>query len=116
MLNKLASNQGFNKFLGIAKSFMGWGELRAAGANIRGGMGQLGYAARGKAGTFRSQVTRAGTEQLGGGMRQLGAWATGGFVGGKGQVGRAAGRIGGATIGVGAGVDFLNPWGLGWGD
>jgi hypothetical protein len=117
MFEKIASNKGFNKFAGIAKKFFGWGELGAAGANIKGGMGQLNYAARGKAGTFQNQVFAAGGQQLGGGMRQLGAWATGGFAGGGGaRVGRAAGRIGGTAFGVGATADFLNPWGLGWGD
>ena len=38
------------------------------------------------------------------------------WAGKRGRSGVIAGRLGAGVIGGGAVADFLNPWGLGWGD
>jgi len=109
--NKLVSNKGFNKVMSTLKNTLGWGELKAGASNLRSG-----FQAMNKAGGSFTAL-EAGMNQYVGGSRQLGAWAAGGFVGGgAGRVGRSAARIGGVAFGAGATADFLNPWGLGWGD
>ncbi len=105
MMAKLAANQGFNKFMGIAKSFMGWGGIRGAGRGLGRGVRGIG------AGQYAE-----GSQQILGAGRRLGGWATAsGFQGGK-RAGAIGARMGGAGFGAGATADFLNPWGLGWGD
>ncbi len=105
MMAKLAANQGFNKFMGIAKSFMGWGAIRGAGRGLGRGIRGIG------AGQYAE-----GSQQILGAGRRLGGWATAsGFQGGR-RAGAIAARMGGAGLGAGATADFLNPWGLGWGD
>ena len=105
MFGKLAANQGFNKFMGVAKSFMGWGAIRGAGRGMGRGIRGL------KAGQFSE-----GSQQILGAGRRMGGWATGsGFQGGK-RAGAIAARMGGAGFAAGATADFLNPCGLGWGD
>ena len=37
MFGKLMANQGFNKFTGLAKSFMGWGALKGVGRQAAAG-------------------------------------------------------------------------------
>jgi hypothetical protein len=94
---------------GVMSDIMGVGQLRGVGrmaSNLRpgrftrAGMGP-GYYTGGNIQTLGPQV----------GVN-FGRWATGaGFTGGA-RVGVGAARIGGTA----AAADFLNPWGLGWGD
>lgn len=105
MFGRLAANQGFNKFMGVAKSFMGWGAVRGAGRGLGRGIKGL------KAGQYAE-----GSQQILGAGRRMGGWAmASGFQGGK-RAGAIAARAGGTAFGAGATMDFLNPWGLGWGD
>ena len=101
----LKANAGFGwKALKANPStFMGTGQLRA--------MGRV-------AGSMRSGNIRSLGPELG---RMAGRWAMGGGVYGSPQM-RGAARLfrGGAAAGGiaagGAAADFLNPWGIGWGD
>ena len=136
MFGALRANAAFNAIRGVA----GFGTLRQAGMGFRSaykaaggarGIGRMGagLSAVGigatKAGDFRAGVGTvmgvgkalgARTPRMGMGMRMgvgsIGKWATGGGYTGARRVGVAAARVGGA----GAAADFMNPWGLGWGD
>ena len=94
---------GFSALTGDPKTVMGFGQLTALGrqgqalrpGNVLGLGRQMGYTAR--------------------------RWGTAADLTGQGKLrGLAvAGRIaapGVAFMGAKAGADFLNPWGLGWGD
>lgn len=127
MLNRLASNMGFNSFRAMAGAFFGGGTLRSAWEAF----GMAGREMQ-KFGGYMTQ--RTGAVPIGGkatttaaarrGMAQgrgfLKDWAVGrdlgpGFTRMQ-QRGIGAARVGGAAAG-GAGVaDFMNPWGFGWGD
>jgi hypothetical protein len=66
------------------------------------------------------QRYQGGGMEMAKGIGRMGKWAAGAGAGGGGRrVGAAALRMGAVAGGVGAGAataDFLNPWGLGWGD
>lgn len=83
------------------KGVMGMGTLRQAGMGFRAG-------ARG---LYRGDMIRADMG-LRMGFGSLGKWATGGGYTGAARIGVGAARTG-AALGA---ADFLNPWGLGWGD
>lgn len=115
--SRLAGNAAFNRIRGLsfkgamasARSFAGAatdvGGLRQAGRLfMKGG----GYYQQGRMGMARGYYGRAG--------RAAAGWFGGaGFTGAR-RGGIAAARIGGAAVGGMAAADFLNPWGLGWGD
>lgn len=112
MFGRLMANQGFNKFLATARSFMGWNALKHTGTRLgRAGQAGMQYGrSGGQSSYFRGQMTG----NLQGAGRNLSTWARAG-----GNRGRQAARLGGAAaapLGLAAGADFLNPWGLGWGD
>lgn len=88
--------------MGIPTLRQAAGGFRSAGRSLRGG--GLESAIRGT--NMRFQMG------MGMGMGSLGKWATGGGYTGAARYAVGAGRIGGAL----AAADFLNPWGLGWGD
>lgn len=103
---KRGLTRGYNTFNAIS----GFGTARAGLGHYRRMVSQVG------AGNLRGAVTSRAFAR-GAGR----AWLTGGdvFAGGgfrPMRAGLAATRIGGAAA-AGVGVaDFLNPWGLGWGD
>lgn len=105
MFAKMAANLGFNSFRALASSVGGMGQLRTAGKA---------YMHAGRA--FGAGRQGAGRAWLGLAGRTAVRW--GGAAGNTGARRGAisAARIGGATLGAGAAADFLNPWGLGWGD
>ena len=95
---------------GVASSIMGVGNLRGIGrmaGSLRlprampGAGGGPGYLSGGNITTLGPQV----------GIN-FGRWATGAGFRGAARAGVGAARIGGTY----AAADFLNPWGLGWGD
>lgn len=105
MFGRLAANKGFNSFMATAKSFMGWGALKGAGRGVGRGIRGIG------AGQYAE-----GSQQILGAGRRMRGWGTAsGFQGGR-RAGAIATRMGGAGFATGATADFLNPWGLGWGD
>jgi len=88
---------------------MGMGMQR--GGSLMGGMGVAGTGAStpiaGRAGRL---LMSQGMRDIGAGGRELWGWASGGTIG------QRAARLGAGYLGVRATADFLNPWGLGWGD
>lgn len=138
MFGALRANAAFNAIKGVA----GFGTLRQAGMGFRSaykaaggvrgikaagqGLGTIGLVGKRLEGARAGMrwAGQAGREYLGAkprigmGMRMgvgsIGKWATGGGMGRTGirRAGVAAARVGGA----GAAADFMNPWGLGWGD
>lgn len=90
---------GWSALKSDPKALMGFGDLQA--------VGRLGRAIRpGNVGALGPQMGRS--------LRRWGTGADLAGQGGKRGVGVASrwGAVGGAA----AGADFLNPWGLGWGD
>jgi hypothetical protein len=87
-----------------ASGVLGMGTLRQAGMGFR----TAGRAMR-RGGGMQDPYVRMG---LGMGFGSIGKWATGGGYTGAARFGVGAARTGGVM----AAADFLNPWGLGWGD
>jgi hypothetical protein len=92
---------GWSALKSNPKGAMGISTLRQAGMGFRAG-------ARG---FYRGDMIR-GEMGLRMGFGSLGKWAAGGGYTGAGRIGVGAARTG-AALGA---ADFLNPWGLGWGD
>jgi hypothetical protein len=92
---------GWSALKSNPRGVMGMGTLRQAGMGFRAG-------ARG---LYRGDMIRADMG-LRMGFGSLGKWATGGGYTGAARIGVGAARTG-AALGA---ADFLNPWGLGWGD
>jgi hypothetical protein len=130
---KLLANEAIQPIAGLAKSMFGWGRLRGAARGIGRGAGEMRSAMSEMNAGMRGggsvspemlepmmQRYKAGGMDVGRGVGRMGKWATGAGAGGGGRrVGAAALRMGAVAGGVGAGAataDFLNPWGLGWGD
>ncbi len=105
MFAKMAANMGFNSFRSLASTVGGVGQLRNAGRLFMKGGRAIG---RGRMGRGKGFIGMAGREMAG--------WAGGaGFTGARrGAI--SAARIGGTALAAGATADFLNPWGLGFGD
>ena len=142
MFGRLASNAAPNA-IRILKNLFGTGTLRQAAMGFKGAFKAAGgvagirqslggmYTAGMLEGSTMGGGFRAGMRTAGGvgrdilaanprigmgarmGFGSLGKWATGG--GGAWTLGRA-GRMGARLGGGAAAADFLNPWGLGWGD
>ena len=94
---------GFSALKGDPKTVMGFGQLQAMGRQIQamrpGNMNALGRSTG----------------------RTLGRWGSGADLRGQGKlrglaIGSRVAAPGAAFLGAKAGLDFLNPWGLGWGD
>lgn len=139
---KLAANVGFNAFKALIKGggrMMGYGGrgaelfgtsafgrsmqqmgrgMRKVGLGMqRGGslMGGLGVAGTGAssplaAGRAGRMLMSQGMSDIAGAGRGMWNWASGGTMG------QRAARLGAGYLGVRSAADFLNPWGLGWGD
>lgn len=105
MFAKMAANMGFNSFRALASTVGGAGQLRNAGRLFMKGGRAMG---RGAAGRGKGYIGMAG--------RQMAEWGGAAGFSGARRGAIAGARIGGATLGAGAAADFLNPWGLGWGD
>lgn len=121
MFARMLANQGFGRIMGLrrfgaAARGIGRGAKSAYGGAV--GAGKM-YQA-GMRGPAIGYGMEGGMRQMGQGFRRMGRWATGGGYGrGAGRVGAAAARMGGlgaGAVGAGAAMDFMNPWGLGWGD
>ena len=129
---KLLANEAIQPIAGLAKNLFGWGRLKGAARGVgrgfnemKGAMGEMNIAAR--AGNVSPEMLepmmqryQAGGMETAKGIGRMGRWATGAGAGGGGRrVGAAALRMGAVAGGIGAAgatADFLNPWGLGWGD
>ncbi len=94
---------GFSALKGDPKTVMGYGQLEA--------LGRQGRALRPwNLHTLGPQMARG-----------VGRWGSAGELAGQGKlrglaIGSRVAAPGVAVLGAGAGLDFLNPWGLGWGD
>lgn len=88
--------------MGIPTLRQAMGGFRSAGVSLRGG---------GFESALRGTNVRFGMG-MSMGVGSLGKWATGAGYQGAARYGVGAARVGGAI----AAADFLNPWGLGWGD
>jgi hypothetical protein len=94
---------GFSALKGDPKTVLGFNQLQSLGRNAQ--------AIRpGNVGTLGRSMTRT-----------LGRWGTAADLAGQGKlralaVGSRIAAPGVATLAGLAGADFLNPWGLGWGD
>lgn len=98
----LNSNKGFNAFTG----FMGANRSAVAMRQIGRGFGQM-----------RAGNAAEGLQSMRRGGRNVGRWMMGsGQPAGARQLGAAGARSLSAGFAAGATADFLNPWGLGWGD
>lgn len=119
MFARMMANQGFSKILGLrrfAGAARGIGRgARATYGGVRGGMGMYRAGMRGPAIGWGA---RGGVAEMGQGFRRMGRWAMGaGYGGGRaGAIAARGGMMAGGAIAGGAALDFMNPWGLGWGD
>jgi hypothetical protein len=82
--------------------------------------GTMGFGAGGLRGTgARTMLNAPGRGLMAQGMRDIRAGGRGLAEWGAGAnttLGQRATRLGGGYVGARAGADFLNPWGIGWGD
>ncbi len=94
---------GFSALKGDPKTVMGHGQLQALGRQGR---------------ALRPWNLHTLGPQMGHGV---GRWGSAGELAGQGKlrglaIGARVAAPGAAVLGATAGLDFLNPWGLGWGD
>ncbi len=94
---------GFSALKGDPKTVMGYGQLTA--------LGRQGRALRPR------NLHTLGPQMAHG----VGRWGSAGELAGQGKlrslaIGARVAAPGTAVLGGAAGLDFLNPWGLGWGD
>lgn len=121
MFARLMANKGLSRIMGLrhfgaaARTIGRGGREAYRGAYGAGKMYQAGM--RGPAIGYGYE---AGMGRMARGFRGMGRWATGaGYRGPGGRFGAIAtrgGMMAGGAIAGGAALDFMNPWGLGWGD
>lgn len=122
MFSRLLANKGLNAFMGLKRfGAAARGIGRGAASTFRGARNAGAMYQAGMRGPAIGMGMAGGMRQMGAGFRSMGRWATGAGAGvtGMRRAGVAAGRIGAlgaGAIGAGAAADFMNPWGLGWGD
>lgn len=104
----LKSNAGF-----------GWSALKGDPRTVMGlgGLETMGRFARGAGASARGMNPRGVWENMRGFGKAAGGWFSAADLAGQGKLRGIAGIARGASIpGAFMAADFLNPWGLGWGD
>ena len=117
----LRSNEGYNSFSAImgGKRFSASARMIGRGAKetYRGAQEAGGMMQAGMRGPAVGRAADPGLAMMGKGFKGMGSWISGAGSGTTGlkRAGVIAARAGAPVTGLAA-ADFLNPWGLGWGD